>query len=64
MLDDDPAHRPIESPCEVNAVARLLVTMMRHLRFAWARRRARRAMRRAVARGRPNWQREDLYDRI
>jgi hypothetical protein len=54
----------MESLCELNAVAQLLVTMMRHLRFAWARRRARRAMRRAVARGNPNWQREDLYGRV
>jgi hypothetical protein len=60
MLDDDPAHRPIESPCEVEAVARLLVSMMRHFRFLWARR----ALRRAVARGNPNWQRAELYDRV
>jgi hypothetical protein len=58
-------NRPIavDPRSEGDAVARGSVTMMRHLRFVWLRRRALRALRRAAARGNPNWQREDLYER-
>jgi hypothetical protein len=48
----------------VDAVVGGFVSMMLHIRYVLARCRARRAMRRAVARDNPTWQREDLYERV